>query len=785
MRIETITLSWFRGAAEHAVLDTGSKSVVVYGANGSGKSTFADAIEYLVQNGKIKHLAHEYSGSKQEKGVRNTHAPPNEATTITVRFEGGDSVRAEIAPDGRLFLASEPAELAAAMQAWELQRLILRQDEVANFVHAVKGEKYSVLLPLLGLDALEGAAENLRQLAQRVRTRSQLAQKEQRLRDLSNTAMQHLPDLSEGKVVECLKRLAGTYVGQPPGELAALTEAVASGIEGRIKSAEPENRRHLLLGQIHGEDLPKKLAAVTQAQANIYGEVDALLDRRIAVLERTQAFIAELGGEREEIVCPACGRAIRAVDFMQHVRDELVALESVRSALTLARGARQALAISLRQVLDKTKEPDVSGWLDLPAQKDCKEAVTRLGQIDLERWEERWSAQALHAFDSCIPVVTSHVQTAMATAPPSTQQLIADEKMVEAAASIPEIKALQLETAGIRNITEALGASENEVRNAIKTRTRAIIQGISGEAQRLWSKLHPDEPIEDIHLYIPGDADKAIDIGLKFFGVDQPSPRLTLSEGHRNSLGLCIFLALVGLDKAEDRPIILDDIVSSLDRGHRGMLVDVLLEDLGDRQVLLFTHDREWFAELRARLPSAGWRFMPLRPWESPDVGLQWSASTDTFDDARALIAVRPEAAGNCVRAIMDAELAVAAEKLIVPMPYLRGDRNDRRTSVDFLERIISEAADRLRKKDGESWTKYPDPIEDWKEARGLLISWANRASHTGSLIKTEVDRLIKVCETALSHFQCGCCHDPIWIADVPTRERLECSCREMQWRYG
>lgn len=109
MRIDTITLSWFRGAAQHAVLDTGSKSVVVYGANGSGKSTFADAIEYLVQGGKIEHLKHEYSGSRQEKGIRNTHAPPNEATTITVRFEGGDSVRAEIAPDGRLSLASEPA----------------------------------------------------------------------------------------------------------------------------------------------------------------------------------------------------------------------------------------------------------------------------------------------------------------------------------------------------------------------------------------------------------------------------------------------------------------------------------------------------------------------------------------------------------------------------------------------------------------------------------------------------------------------------------------------------
>ncbi|MDP2673668.1 MAG: AAA family ATPase [Dehalococcoidia bacterium] len=785
MRIETITLSWFRGAAEHAVLDTGSKSVVVYGANGSGKSTFADAIEYLVKNGKIEHLAHEYSGSRQEKGVRNTHVPPNEAATITVQFEGGDSVQGEIAPDGRLSLASDPAELGRAVQGWEIQRLILRQDEVANFVHAPKGEKYSVLLPLLGLDALERAAENLRQLAQRVRSRSQLAEKEQRLRDLSNTAMQHLPDLSEGKVVECLKHIAGRYVREPPRELPALTMALAAGIDSRIRSAEPDNKRHLLLAQIQGEALAKKLEAVTEAEAQTQREVDALLDRRIAVLEGTQAFIRELGGDEEEVNCPACGRSIRAAEFVQHVRDELTALERARSARTAARRARQALEASLGQVLRKTEELEVSRWLDLPAQNDCKEAVTKLKQIHLDRWEEGWLAEELHTFNSCIPIVTAHVQIAIEAAPPSTQELIGHQQIVEAAASIPKIKDLKLETASINDIIDALVASETRLRDAIKTRTRLIIHSITGEAQRLWSKLHPDERIEDIHLHIPGDADRAIDIGLKFFGVDQPSPRLTLSEGHRNSLGLCIFLALVGLDKAEDRPIVLDDIVSSLDRGHRGMLVDVLLEDLGDRQVLLFTHDREWFAELRARLPSAGWRFMPLRPWESPDVGLQWSASTDTFDDARALIAVRPEAAGNCARAIMDAELAVAAERLIVPMPYLRGDRNDHRTSVDLLEHIISEAGERLRKKDGRSWTKYPDPIKDWKEAHTLLISWANRASHTGSLINTEVNGLIKVCETALSHFRCSTCHDPIWIADQATRGRLQCGCGEMQWRYA
>ena len=61
MRIEAVEIAWFRGAADAVALDAKSKSMVVYGENGSGKSSFVDAVEYLLQGGKIGHLAHEYS----------------------------------------------------------------------------------------------------------------------------------------------------------------------------------------------------------------------------------------------------------------------------------------------------------------------------------------------------------------------------------------------------------------------------------------------------------------------------------------------------------------------------------------------------------------------------------------------------------------------------------------------------------------------------------------------------------------------------------------------------
>src|SRR5437016_4805947 len=100
MRIKAIKLAWFRGAAETATLDLESKSMVVYGENGSGKSSFVDAVEYVLKGGKIGHLAHESSGKHQEKGIVNTHTPEGKKTELQIKFRDGSELKIEIKLNG-------------------------------------------------------------------------------------------------------------------------------------------------------------------------------------------------------------------------------------------------------------------------------------------------------------------------------------------------------------------------------------------------------------------------------------------------------------------------------------------------------------------------------------------------------------------------------------------------------------------------------------------------------------------------------------------------------------
>ena len=93
MRIKSIQLAWFRGAADPVSLKPNCKSMVVYGANGSGKSSFVDAVEYILNDGKITHLTHEYAGKRQEKAIPNTHRPHDRKTDLRIKFKDDSELK--------------------------------------------------------------------------------------------------------------------------------------------------------------------------------------------------------------------------------------------------------------------------------------------------------------------------------------------------------------------------------------------------------------------------------------------------------------------------------------------------------------------------------------------------------------------------------------------------------------------------------------------------------------------------------------------------------------------
>ena len=307
MRLKTIELTWFRGAADPIALDLNCQSMVIYGENGTGKSSFVDAVEYVLNSSSIEHLKTEYSGSHQVKAIPNTHKPEGIAPALRFRFKDGSELKLDFSPNGTS--KSSGAE-AIAMGAWEYRQTVLRQDEVSAFVHNTKGEKYSVLLPLFGLHKMEVAAENLRKLAKSVENEAQLLKHKAKMEQVELQRKSTFGALGPEDIIKEIETLYPRYCKEAgvAGDMLSRWNHLESAISKQAQDYSADNRTHLLLKEAIGLDIKQKLDAVRAASVKVASSLDPHLVQKLEVLKSAIGFLDSLVGSNEIVECPACGQ---------------------------------------------------------------------------------------------------------------------------------------------------------------------------------------------------------------------------------------------------------------------------------------------------------------------------------------------------------------------------------------------------------------------------------------------------------------------------------------------
>ncbi len=91
-----------------------------------------------------------------------------------------------------------------------------------------------------------------------------------------------------------------------------------------------------------------------------------------------------------------------------------------------------------------------------------------------------------------------------------------------------------------------------------------------------------------------------LNLRVDFYGRGKYPPHTLHSEGHQDSMGLCLYLALNEeiAGKYVDL-IVLDDVMMSINLGHRRQFSHLLKTDFPGQQFLITTHDSTWARQLR------------------------------------------------------------------------------------------------------------------------------------------------------------------------------------------
>jgi energy-coupling factor transporter ATP-binding protein EcfA2 len=751
-KVQRLVMRAFRGIPGEMIVDLGKgESIVVYGDNGTGKSTFADALEWYF-TGEIELLAHE----GRQHAMRHVGVDDDDVTSVEVVTNGALGGKA-VFPDER-----EPE----AFQAMRRETFLLRGRTLADFVNKTKTEKWKALVEILGLDAIESLREDLQRARNELRKESKAA--EELVKQYRRALASDGQVVTHETVLSNLQQIC-EMLGVDPAR--SLNQAVdpswlTAAVGASAVSAKPTNQESLL-GEIGALTTPTLDSHLLESwNALVSSERAALLPRAAVVREAKRLVETRTIGAR----CPVCGQSVNEKELARRIERALVEVMEASRELEYLRDPLVQLTHALRAAHDKRLSLHKSGHAmglnlapvtPLPAAA-LQGAIDSLGSVNIEAITGyladlgKWDAAA------------NELAREASSSGPSTR----DTQLVMLAALCEQIRgwrrAEDKAARALRAVTLA-----DQVFDAYQAKQKAdlaeILKRISGRVAQIYAALHPGEDLAEAVSIEPWTA-KGVELAVEFYGSHQRPPHGVLSESHLNSLAISLFLAMAEEFNAQLGFLLLDDVINSFDVEHRGRLAELLAEGFSDWQLIVLTHDQQFFEHLTRRAPS--WRKLELTSWSYAS-----GPRTTQYETSGILAAARErlgsgdvQGAATKARRALEEQLQEVCEALWAPLPFRRGQANDKREIGELFKGVR-----RTLKERAKTLLESVEPLLKHLEADvGATLNVEVHGSRGRSGAR-EVEAALNRIEALDGMWSCPECRTRVWHRGNPDAARCKC----------
>ncbi len=626
--IEEMRILNFRGIRD-LHLPVKGQNLIIVGENGSGKSSIIDAIEYGLQR-SVKKLTGRMDVD-ESKGI--PFLKKDDVPTVSLSVSAGQDSYETVTvtyPFKRTNIAGsvEPFFTMAAEQSF-----ILRRSQILGFIEAKGSERYEKVSHLIGLGALETIdgvwADKLRELKREIDhlTTQHTGSLQAAAGELSARAKDEQALLQE--INASLKSIGLPAIDQI-GELEKALEEFQRELTSDHKKSESLTELRRL--QQYCLELETQWAAVVSAlEASSTAHTDYY--QRLTTLDGAtlEKFLIHgrqfLQEHLDQHACPLCESELDDLtELLQRLDERLERLAELTESRRVFDQERKNTTSNLDTYLarlrdlEKALEPIRDNSLVDQLQGAIKEA-------------EEWKRAVGSAADAPPPreAISRHsalarLQTSVTTLKEQVHREISDLTQSEAVEQrLQKLFCLQrvlqhwntanklrCQLAGKRHVYERFELIYDRLTKARKNGIDQIQQSITRDVERLYRMLHPDDARVSVNLPIHSRYKRSISMTTSFYD-DEAHPLNYYSEGHLDSMGLCIFLAFIARYSKDLKLIVLDDVLTTIDSGHRIRVARLLAREFKDSQIIITTHDRLWAEQLHKALPNS--RVTRLKPW--------------------------------------------------------------------------------------------------------------------------------------------------------------------------
>lgn len=657
MRVEA-----FRGFRDRREFDLSASAVIVTGPNGTGKTSFFDALQWcllgtiqrledLRARRTVEHIVNQYRISGRAvveiDMVVNARAftirRTGNHTGNTLEFnESGAATRFGDEAEAALGEALAPGSDFTLEMALTTSGL-MQQDVMRAVLEAKPADRYRHLSTVLGLGGLEDFEEATRELSREAANRADFARSE---RDAATTALvaarerlassqQRLDTLPQLETLrlEILALLqngpAAVTTEIPEASLSSIEacQSVLSTLASTIDQIEDLSSRwskaenlKAALGVEPIEDQFASHVAAREAARSEIAERRTLLQAADAQFSSAQSASEDLARLAALVIpmlahaCPVCGQEIDPAHVEAELRDRAASTDTM---------------LALRAEIDARRAALQSAEA---AALDAEAALAELGRQRAE-WSAyaRAEAEASHSFARLISSTSSEIRLgserpedlARSAGPILEHLRNVRRRLLEYLNALEQGAdrgAVDRATSEIFSLTEALELRERRLAeeaqraqalksladNAVEARvevTQERFQAVQPVVANIFSRLDPHPTFKTIEFeldtyYRRGTTSAVVTDLVEGVSAD---PLVIFSTSQANIAALSYFLAM-GLSAGErNLPfVLLDDPVQSMDDINVLGFADLCRHLRTDRQLIISTHERR-FARLLER----------------------------------------------------------------------------------------------------------------------------------------------------------------------------------------
>jgi len=805
IRIDTITIKEFRGIRE-LTLNVKGQNFAACGPNGTGKSGIVDAIEFAL-TGNISRLSGAGTGGLSVKAhgphVDSRNKPEAASVTLDVTIPALGNKKAQIHRSVKA--ASNPKitpadkDVLAALEGVNLHpEFVLSRRELIRYVLSEPGQRSKEVQSLLRLDDIEKLRGVLQKIANACARELPGLERARADTTTNLLAALDIAQLSKAAVLGAVN-LRRETLGLSPLEALEVNTSVkdgltttAPGTPGRVPKVQATADMTTLrdvLGVLQSEAFQLACSTATSHAADLGTDAESLdgLSRDSLLKSALELY--------DGTACPVCDTPFEPEAFEAHLSQKLSHLEEVgkrraalegelKPILDSLHAAGSALNVMIDHGGNFTPKLDVTPLVDF-------RATLRGRYLQVQKVLPLSDIQTVLAVAHHVPDIVetlTALDAAITAIPEPTKQDAAREFLVLAQERLEQYRKARLAfSAGTLKSERAA-----KVIATFGTVTTGALEKIYEDVETAFAayyrKINEDDEKSFTAKLMPSIGKLGFDVD--FYGRGHFPPGAYHSEGHQDGMGLCLYLALMShLLGANFTFAVLDDVLMSVDSGHRRQVCTLLKEAFPNTQFIFTTHDEIWLRHMKSEGLIKGRGFAHFRTW-TVDLGpTEWDDRDVWTELERHLAKNEVRAAAGLLRHYLEHFAKEACDRLRASVEF-RGDAQF--MLGDLLPNATSSLGDLFKKAKAaaNSWGQKDvvDRINDIEAAFGTAktktnydnwqINTAVHFNEWADLKREDFSPVVTAFKSFTSAFGCPTCSEMYFVTpDRGKKESLRCGC--------